>query len=424
LGKYVFRLPDVGEGIAEAEIVAWHVKPGDQVQEDQPLVDVMTDKATVEITSPVSGAVVSIEGDLGFTAAIGSTLVVLEVEGAGNATASPGPVVAAAEPAPTPVEPELVKAAPREQPVPRAAEPAVAVQVSPRIPGLRPLASPAVRQRALDLGVRLELVKGTGPAGRITRKDLEGFKEPAVGAPGRTGFAERDSIETIKVIGLRRRIAEKMSEAKRYIPHFSYIEEIDVTELEALRAQLNALHKDRDRLTVLPFLARALIVALEDFPQINATFDDTAGVVSRLGAVHLGVATQTPGGLVVPVVRHAEALDLWRTGAEILRLANAARAGKAKSEELTGSTITITSLGALGGLATTPVINRPEVAIVGPNKIIERPMVIGGAIVVRKMMNLSSSFDHRVVDGWDAAEFVQRLRRLLETPALMFVERP
>ncbi|HKP78862.1 MAG TPA: dihydrolipoamide acetyltransferase family protein, partial [Phenylobacterium sp.] len=287
----------------------------------------------------------------------------------------------------------------------------------------RLLASPAVRRRALDLGVRLELVPGSGPAGRVTQQDLEAFVA-APPAGGSDRFARRDGVETISVIGLRRRIAERMSEAKRRIPHFAYIEEVDVTDLEALRVQLNAAHPQQPRLTLLPFLARALAKALPEYPQMNALYDDEAGVVHRHAALHLGVATQTSNGLVVPVVRHAEGLDLWRAAAEIARLADAARAGKATRDELSGSTITITSLGPRGGLATTPVINRPEVAIIGPNRMVERPVVRAGAVVIRKMMNLSCSFDHRVVDGWDAAGFVLRLKELLESPALLFVERP
>jgi len=402
MGRYVFKLPDVGEGIAEAEIVAWHVKPGDRVEEDQPLIDVMTDKATVEITSPVSGTVVSIEGEAGLSAAIGSVLAVLEVE---------GPADSAPPPAPATLEP------------PEAQAPPEPVAAPPKIEA-KPLASPAVRRRALDLGVPLQSVSGSGPAGRVTHEDLEAYAaSPAAGVVS-PAFAAREGVETIKVIGLRRKIAEKMAQAKRRIPHFSYIEEIDVTELERLRAQLNGAYPDKPRLTVLPFFVRALVRALPDFPQVNALYDDEAGEVHRHAGVHIGVATQTPGGLMVPVLQHAETLDLWRTATEIARLAQAVRSGKATREELSGSTITLTSLGALGGLATTPVINHPEVAIVGPNKIVERPMVIGGQIVVRKMMNLSSSFDHRVVDGADAAAFVQRLKLLLETPAMLFVEQP
>jgi 2-oxoisovalerate dehydrogenase E2 component (dihydrolipoyl transacylase) len=428
VGRYAFKLPDVGEGIAEAEIVAWHVAPGDQIAEDAPLVDVMTDKATVEITSPVSGKVLELQGEVGQPVAIGSVVAVLDVEGAGQAAEPAGARPAAREaapapraPAPPPPEPEPPPVAP--PPAPSAAPAAPALR-APQKPGARPLASPAVRRRALELGVPLQFVPGSGPAGRITREDLEAYAARPAPAGGGAGLSRREGTEAVKVIGLRRRIAERMSEAKRRIPHFSYIEEVDVTELERLRAQLNAEHRDRPRLTVLPFLVRALVRALPAFPQINATYDDEAGVVTRHAAVHLGIAAQTPAGLMVPVLRHAEALDLWAAAAEIARLAEAARSGSAARDELSGSTITLTSLGPLGGLATTPVINRPEVAIVGPNRIIERPVVVEGQVVVRKMMNLSSSFDHRVVDGADAAEFVQRLRRLLETPALLFVDQP
>jgi 2-oxoisovalerate dehydrogenase E2 component (dihydrolipoyl transacylase) len=414
MAEYVFRTPDVGEGVAEVEIVAWHVKPGETVAEDQPLVDLMTDKATVEITSPVEGRLVSAAGQPGDKAAVGSVLAVLEVSAdAGHAPAPPNPAPAVVE-APAPV----VTAAP-EPAAPLVGAPAAVA----RAPA-HPLASPAVRRRAQELGVRLQFVPGTGPAGRITREDLDRYLaagDQALTAPS-AAAAVRSGVEEVKVIGLRRQIAERMSEAKRRIPHFSYVEEVDVTELERLRAQLNAEDPGRPRLTLLPFLIRAVTRTLPRFPQINATYDDEAGIVRRFAPVHLGLATQTPTGLIVPVLRHAEAMDLWAAAAEITRLASACRAGKATREELTGSTITITSLGPLGGLVTTPVINRPEVAIIGPNRIVERPVVVDGQVVVRKMMNLSSSFDHRVVDGWDAAEFIQAIKRLLETPALLFVE--
>ena len=421
MAEYIFRTPDVGEGVAEVEIVAWHVKPGETVAEDQPLVDLMTDKATVEIASPTDGRLVSAAGEPGAKIAVGSVLAVLEV-GAEATEASPPPAPAAVEtPAPSqsaPAEPAPVALA--VAPTTPAVAPLPIARTSPAAP----LASPAVRRRALEHGVRLQFVPGTGPAGRVTQEDLDRYVaagEQTLAAPSGAP-APRSGFEDVKVIGLRRQIAERMSEAKRRIPHFSYIEEIDVTELERLRAQLNAEHADRPRLTLLPFLIRAVTRTLPRYPQINATYDDDAGVVRRHGPVHLGLATQTPTGLVVPVLRHAEALDLWAAAAEIARLAAAARGGKATRDELSGSTITLTSLGPLGGLATTPVINRPEVAILGPNRIVERPVVVDGAVVVRKMMNLSSSFDHRVVDGWDAAEFVQAIKRLLETPALLFVE--
>jgi 2-oxoisovalerate dehydrogenase E2 component (dihydrolipoyl transacylase) len=424
MAEFVFRTPDVGEGVAEVEVVAWHVSPGDTIVEDQPLVDLMTDKATVEISSPVAGRLVSTVGEPGAKAAVGSVLAVLEV-GADAAAEAPARLVA---PAPSDAEPAVaVTTAPSAAPPPQAAPSAPSAPPAPtaeRSSRGAALASPAVRRRAQELGVRLQFVPGTGPAGRVTREDLDRYLAAgpqALGTPS-TAPLVRTGFEDVKVIGLRRQIAERMSESKRRIPHFSYIEEIDVTELERLRAQLNAEDPDRPRLTLLPFLIRAVTRTLPRFPQINATYDDDSGVVRRHAAAHIGLAAQTPAGLVAPVLRHAEALDLWAAAAEIARLAAAARGGKATREELSGSTITITSLGPLGGLATTPVINRPEVAILGPNRIIERPVVVGGAIVVRKMMNLSASFDHRVVDGWDAAEFVQALKRLLETPALLFVE--
>jgi 2-oxoisovalerate dehydrogenase E2 component (dihydrolipoyl transacylase) len=307
----------------------------------------------------------------------------------------------------------------------RKTAPVVAAQVS-RQSGDKPVTSPAVRRRAWDLGLELQFVPGSGPDGRITHEDLDAYAARAPGTqPSSTGtrYAERNDEEAIPVIGLRRKIAQKMQEAKRRIPHFTYVEEIDVTELEALRAQLNAKWgAERGRLTLLPLLARAIVLAVREFPQANAHFDDDAGTVTRYGAVHIGIATQTDGGLMVPVLRHAEARDLWSTAAEIARLAEAARTAKAARDELNGSTITVTSLGALGGIVTTPVINHPEVAIVGVNRIVERPMMRGGAVVPRLMMNLSSSFDHRVVDGAVAARFVQALRGLLECPATLFLE--
>ena len=427
MGQYFFKLPDVGEGTAEAEIAAWHVKVGDLVKEDQHLVDIMTDKAVVEIPSPVAGRITALNGEPGEMRPVGSILLEIEVEGAGNAKPgaakpAPAPVVA---PAPEPkAEPKPEpKAAAAPAPVVReAARPAFATRTA----GDKPLASPAVRKRAWDLGIELQFVPGTGPAGHIGHDDLDAF----VASGGSTALgngpardAKRDGVEEIKVIGLRRKIAEKMQEAKRRIPHFSYIEEVDVTALEELRQHLNATKKpERPKLTLLPFLMRAMTRALPDFPQINARYDDDAGIVHRHAGVHVGIATQTPTGLVVPVVAHAEALDVWQAAGEIARLAAAARDGKATREELSGSTITITSLGAMGGLASTPVINRPEVAIVGVNKMIERPVVRDGQIVIRKIMNLSASFDHRVVDGWDAAEFIQRIRGLLEQPATLFMD--
>ncbi|MBL0968996.1 MAG: 2-oxo acid dehydrogenase subunit E2 [Brevundimonas sp.] len=421
--NYVFKLPDVGEGTAEAELVGWHVKVGDTVSEDQILADIMTDKATVEITSPVAGTVVALHGDSGQQVPVGGPLVSLQVEGKGNVAASAAPAAAPApkaEAAPAPA----AKAAPA--PAKTAAKP-LAEAFTTRAAGERPLASPAVRNRARDLGVELQFVPGSGPAGRIEHGDLDAYvASGGRGAPVAStgsGYAKAEGVTEVRIIGLRRKIAEKMAESVRRIPHITYVEEIDVTALEELRAHLNAEAKKtgKGKLNVLPFIARAIVVALRDQPQINATYDDEAGVLTQHAAVHLGIAAQTPNGLMVPVVRHAEARDPYDTAAEIARVSGAAKDGSAKREELSGSTITITSLGTLGGITHTPIINHPEVAIVGPNKIQERVVVKDGQMVVRKMMNLSSSFDHRIVDGHDAAVFVQRIKGLLEHPATLWM---
>ncbi|KDO00972.1 dihydrolipoamide acetyltransferase family protein [Pseudomonas donghuensis] len=423
MGTHVIKMPDIGEGIAQVELVEWFVKVGDTVTEDQVVADVMTDKATVEIPSPVSGKVLALGGQPGEVMAVGSELIRIEVEGAGNVGAglpreeAPAITAKAPEPAAKPAAPAPVAA-----PAAAAHQPAAIV---PREAHERPLASPAVRKRALDAGIELRYVHGSGPAGRILHDDLDAFlAQPTTrsqSAPG--GYAKRNDSEQIPVIGLRRKIAQRMQDAKRRVAHFSYVEEIDVTALEELRQHLNKKWGDsRGKLTLLPFLVRAMVVALREFPQINATYDDEAQVITRHGAVHVGIATQGDNGLMVPVLRHAEAGSLWSNAGEIVRLANAARSNKASREELSGSTITLTSLGALGGIVTTPVVNTPEVAIVGVNRMVERPMVINGQIVIRKMMNLSSSFDHRVVDGMDAALFIQAIRGLLEQPARLFVE--
>ncbi|MCA7922797.1 2-oxo acid dehydrogenase subunit E2 [Burkholderia cenocepacia] len=436
MGIHVIKMPDIGEGIAEVELVAWHVEVGQTIKEDQPLADVMTDKAAVEIPSPVTGKVIELGGRIGEMMAVGSELIRLEVEGDGNLKAAApvretkvatAPVEAPAPSKPaadTSAEPPAQPAAPRAPAKPRREEPAAPPRAA-LAPGERPLASPAVRQRAWDMGIELRYVRGTGEAGRILHADLDAYARTggAAHASQPRGYDERHDETEVPVIGLRRAIARKMQEAKRRIPHFSYVEEIDVTELESLRTELNRRHGDtRGKLTPLPLLIRAMVIALRDFPQINARFDDEAGVVTRYGAVHMGVATQTDGGLTVPVLRHAEARDVWSISAEIARLADAVRANRAQRDELSGSTITISSLGALGGIVSTPVINHPEVGIVGVNRIVERPMIRDGAVVARKMMNLSSSFDHRVVDGADAAEFIQAVRAVLERPALLFVE--
>ncbi|PYD90177.1 branched-chain alpha-keto acid dehydrogenase subunit E2 [Pseudomonas syringae pv. pisi] len=446
MGIHVIKMPDLGEGIAEVEVVAWHVQPGDVVKEDQVLADVMTDKATVEIPSPVAGTITSLGGAIGQSLAVGAELIRLEVEGAGNqkdkAVQEPVKTAAAAAPAEEVAEPQLEAVAANEVSAPASApvsapasRPAPAARPAPvskgapqlRAEGDKPLAAPAVRQRAWDLGVELQFVAGSGPAGRITHADLDAHVAGHRGGAANGGpderYAEQHGEHATQVIGLRRKIAEKMQEAKRNIPHFTYVEEVDVTELEALRLQLNARYgAERGKLTLLPLLMRAVVLALREFPMMSARYDDERNLLTTYDAAHIGIAAQTDNGLMVPVVRHAESRDPWSSAAEIARLADAARNGKATRDELTGSTITITSLGALGGIVTTPVINRPEVAIVGVNRIVDRPVIRDGAMVARKMMNLSSSFDHRVIDGMVAAQFVQAIRGYLEFPATLFVE--
>lgn len=437
MGRYTFRLPDIGEGIAEAEIVAWHVQIGDRVEEDARLADMMTDKATVEMESPVAGTVVQLAGEVGDNVAIGSPLVVIETDGAiEDAPSRRAEVVEERIDAENPDAGDVDRAEdasaavrhvgmePSAEPSPQAPTPAHAQPIEARAPTpashSKALASPAVRARAKELGINLAQVR---PAldNRVRHSDLDAFVSynSAYRAAGTKGGDQQ-----IKVVGLRRRIADAMSASKRHIPHFSYVEECDVTELEAARATLNEHRGERPRLTLLPFLIAAVCRSIPEFPMINARYDDEAGVVTRHGSVHLGIATQTAGGLMVPVLRDAQDRNLWQLAGEIARLAGAARDGSIRSEELSGSTLTITSLGALGGIASTPVINRPEVAIIGPNRIVERPMFLpdglgGERIAKRKLMNLSISCDHRVVDGWDAASFIRAVKRLIEAPALL-----
>ncbi|MDE2302055.1 MAG: 2-oxo acid dehydrogenase subunit E2 [Sphingomonadales bacterium] len=410
--RFTFRLPDIGEGIAEAEIVAWHRRIGETIAENEPLADMMTDKATVELESPVTGRIVEVAGEPGDRIAIGAALAVIEVEGEGE---SAGAAEARAEPGPAPPPPPPPPAASvREEQAPAAPEPSRPAEA-------RVLASPAVRARARALGVDLALVRHAGE--HIRHADLDAFLrysgDKGYHAPG-ASRAWRD--ETVKVLGLRRRIAENMAAAKRHIPHFTYVEETDVTALEALRGELNAARGARPKLTLLPFLIVALCRTLADFPMLNAHYDDEANVVTRHGHVHIGIATQTDAGLMVPVLRDAQDHNLWQLAGEIARLAAAGRGGTASREELSGSTFTLSSLGALGGITSTPVINRPEVAILAPNRIVERPVFAGEQVKKALMMNLSISCDHRVVDGWDAASFVQALRRLIEAPALLFAD--
>ncbi|PLP57153.1 branched-chain alpha-keto acid dehydrogenase subunit E2 [Mesorhizobium loti] len=441
MGEYVIKLPDVGEGVAEAELVEWSVKVGDLVREDTVLAAVMTDKATVEVPSPVDGEILWLGAEIGDTVAIGSPIVRLKVAGEGNVTAASEAKPAVAPKAEDATKAQAAKEAPAEvartepveaKSVPSAAPSAVksvprssgSTGGAPRPEGEKPLASPAVRLRAQEAGIDLRQVAGSGPAGRIQHEDIDEFlaRGPQTARPA-TGLSRNEAVEEIKVIGLRRKIAEKMKLAKSRIPHITYVEEVDVTALEDLRAALNKEKRaDRPKLTLLPFLMRAMVKAIGEQPLLNSLFDDEAGIVHHHGGIHIGIAAQTPNGLVVPVVKHAEARDLWDCGIEVNRLAEAAKAGTATRDELSGSTITITSLGAMGGVVTTPVINHPEVAIIGVNKMMVRPMWDGTRFVPRKMMNLSSSFDHRIVDGWDAAVFIQRIKALLETPALIFVD--
>ncbi|MFJ5367838.1 dihydrolipoamide acetyltransferase family protein [Bosea sp. CER48] len=433
MGERIIKLPDVGEGIAEAELVEWHVKVGDIVREDDLLAAVMTDKATVEIPSPVEGEVTWVGAEVGDTIAIGSAIVKLKVAGEGAAAQEPTEEAPDGKPAPAPAAPQpkaekpAAPAAPSKlavsPPPPKPARVSADAPVQRRAPGEKPLASPAVRLKAREAGVDLRQVQGTGPAGRITHQDIDAFllrgPEPTRGG----GLVEQSAVTEVKVVGLRRRIAEKMALSKSRIPHITIVEEVNVSPLEDLRATLNKKPTpERPKLTLLPFLMRAMVRALAEQPALNALYDDDAGIVRQHAAINIGIATQTPTGLIVPVVKHAEARDVWGCGIELARLAERARDGTATRDELTGSTITITSLGALGGIATTPVINYPEVAIVGVNKMVVRPVWDGTTFVPRKMMNLSSSFDHRVIDGWDAAVFVQRLKELLENPAMLFVD--
>ena len=441
MGEHVIKLPDVGEGVAEAELVEWMVEIGANVREDQVLASVMTDKATVEIPSPVEGKILWRGGSPGDVLAVGSPLIRLEVDGAGNVkpgdeVPAPGPKKetpkAEAKPEPKPEKIENKPAPKPEKPKSNGAAAAPVSAMPPPAPkgvlrkeGEKPLASPAVRKRANEAGVDLRRVPGSGPAGRITHEDLDAFftSDGEIAISGGGGLRKNMAVTEVPMIGLRRKIAEKMEVANARIVPITYVDEVDVTALEDLRAELNNSRKDgRPKLTILPFLMRAMVKAIGEQPHLNAIYDDEAGVIRQYGGVHIGVAAQTPNGLMVPVVKHAEARDIWSCAEEVARLSEAAKSGKAGRDELSGSTITITSLGAMGGIVTTPVINHPEVAIVGVNKMQVLPRWNGTEFIPKKIMNLSSSFDHRVIDGWDAAVFVQRLKSLLETPAMIFIE--
>jgi 2-oxoisovalerate dehydrogenase E2 component (dihydrolipoyl transacylase) len=426
MNRFVFKLPDLGEGTVTAEIVEWKVKVGEHVHEDQVIAEMMTDKAAVEVPAPVSGTVVALTGQPGDMVAVGAELIVFDTDAAAAQAPAEAAPAAASAPAQTAATPP-VSAAPASPPARAAASPAGSSAVAQAAGGDRVMASPATRRRASEAGIDLSQVAGTGPGGRIQPEDLDRLlaEVPAAksAAPVPAGPAPRTGVEEIKVIGVRRLIAQRMSDAKRNIPHFAYVEEVDVTELESLRQHLNSrLAKGEPGMTFLPFIVAALTRVLAQFPQCNAHYDEARGVIVRHHAVHVGIATQTPDGLKVPVVRNAEARTLAGLAEEIRRVSDAARSGKAKKEALTGSTITVTSLGKLGGIVSTPVINAPEVAIVGVNKAIERPVVHNGAIAVRRVMNLSSSFDHRFVDGFDAAAMIQALKDRLEHPATIFIQ--
>ena len=425
MGNFVFKLPDIGEGVVEGEVVQWHVSVGDSVSEDDPIVDVMTDKATVTIPSPVSGVISSLSGDVGDMIAVGSSLMEIDSEGEGGGPAAEDAEVQ--EPVPDPDPPK----APEPAPAPKAPEPAPAPKAPEYAPSEiqthtgRVLASPAVRKRARENDVDLSNVRGSGPAGRIRHADLDAFIAAGgavSGAPPMAYSLKRTEVTPVKVVGLRRKISEQMSLSKSRIPHFSYFEEVDITELENLRQILNSTRDEtQPKLTYLPFIMIALAKIMPDHPECNAHFDDEAGVVNRNAAVNLGIATQTDRGLYVPVVKHVESMDIWKTAREMQRVSGSARDGSASLDELTGSTFTITSLGREGGLGATPIINHPEVAILGVHKAREMPVARNGAIVIRRIMNLSSAFDHRVVDGADGASLIQHLKRVLENPALIFM---
>ena len=414
MAKYVFNLPDVGEGVVEGEIVKWNVKAGDTVKEDDPLVELMTDKATVAIPSSVNGKVVSTTGKPGDMVPVGAELIVFEVSGDGPSKPEPEP-----EPEPEPAAPEP-KPEPKTEPAPKPAAPTPPPAVAST--GAKPLASPAVRRRAREAGVDLSQVTGTGPAGRISHDDLDTFISGGGRLAAVQSGVKMTGVEEVPVIGLRRKIAEKMSISKRNAAHFSYFEEVDVTELESLRQHLNSTRSDNQpKLTYLPFIIQALVKAARKFPQCNAIYDEEKGVVFRHQALHVGISTQTDDGLMVPVIKHAESRDVWDTASELIRVTTAAREKTATVDDLTGSTITITSLGAMGGLGATPIINHPEVSIVSIHAARDRAVARDGEVVVRKMMNLTSSFDHRIVDGYDGALLIQELKSMLEYPATIFM---
>jgi 2-oxoisovalerate dehydrogenase E2 component (dihydrolipoyl transacylase) len=427
MSRYVFKMPDLGEGTVSAEVVAWHVKPGDLVQEDQVMCEVMTEKAAVEMPAPVTGRILSIQGQPGDMVAVGSELVVFDTDAT---SAAAGDAPAAKAPQPAPAEPLTPQRRATDKPEKLQAATAASASNGAN-KGARVMVSPASRRRAAEAGLDLSTVTGTGPAGRIEPGDIDSAlaagaargAPPSMSARANASHAPRNGTEEVKIIGLRRVIAERLTESARSIPQYSYVEECDLTRLEGLRKHLNDRRPPAaPPLTFLPFIVAALARVLDKFPQCNALYDSARGVLVKHKAVHVGIATQTPQGLKVPVVRNVESRALHDLAAEIRRVAEAARNNKSPREELTGSTITITSLGKLGGIASTPMINMPEVSIIGINKAIERAVVVDGQITIRLMMNLSSSFDHRFVDGFDAASMIQALKDSLEQPATIFID--
>lgn len=433
MSVHIVRLPDVGEGVAEAELVAWHVAVGDRVTSDTVVAEVLTDKSTVEIYAPVAGTIASLHGEAGDVLAVGSDFIAIETDesAAVPATDTVTPRTPIETATSTTANTEVAAPEAPQEPVAEPVEKSEAPVESASPPSHRPLAAPAVRERARALGVELSDVSGSGPDGQITHDDLDRHMQRAAPAANRrdrppvtTSTARATGTTQIPLIGLRRKIAARLTTASSRIPHITYVDEVDMTQLLRLRESLATAYADQPRVSVLPFVMRAMVLAIADQPQLNATFDDEAEVLTTYAAVHIGIATQTASGLIVPVVRDVQDLDLWSSAAELARITSAARNGTAGRAELSGSTITITSLGALGGLVTTPIINHPEVAIVGINKLQTRPMWDGNSFLPRSMMNLSSSFDHRIIDGWDAATFVQRIKTLLEEPSLLFTPAP
>lgn len=441
---YVFELPEIGEGVVEGEIVRWLVNPGDVVATDQPLCEIMTDKATVEISSPTSGRVVRLHGKPGDVIKVHTPLV--EFDLGGDVAVSPRaeapkveapraetPKVEAPRAAPPPSPPPAARAAPPPaptkpaptKPAPGEVHPAVAAKTPPP-PGTRALASPAVRHAAREAGVDVNAVAGSGKGGRVTRADIEAavaHPEAVKAPPALSAPAPREGDERVRIIGLRRKIAEKMVQAYRTAPHFTYVDEVDCTRLVALREELNLRAQARGvKLSYLPFILKALGVVLREFPTLNAVMDEEEFTLVIRRDINIGIATDTPAGLYVPVIRNVDQKSILELAAEVADVSARTRDNKTRLDELSGGTFTVTSVGNIGGRFATPILNHPEVAILGVNQIHDRPMAIDGQVVIRKMMYLSPSFDHRVIDGAVAARFVGALKAVLENPASLLLD--